>query len=170
MQEPLTLYKLIVLYMLDRVNFPLTKAQVADFITGKEYTHFLTLQQAISEMVTAGFIREESTHNRTLYHLTEEGSETIQFFKSNISPAIRKDVDTFMAEKAYELKNEVSVKADYYPNSANEYSVRCQIFESGSTLLDLTVSVPTEEEAISVTNNWGKRNQEIYAQIMAKLL
>jgi len=93
----------------------------------------------------------------------------IQFFKSNISPAIRKDVDTFMAEKAYELKNEVSVKADY-PNSANEYSVRCQIFESGSTLLDLTVSVPTEGETISVTNNWGKRNQEICAQIMANQL
>ena len=161
MSEAFTLYKLIVLYMLEKVDFPLTNGQISEFILEKGYTSYFTLQQAISEMVTAGFIREESTHNRTLYHLTEEGSETIQFFKSNISPAIRKDV---------ELKNEVSVKADYYPNSANEYSVRCQIFESGSTLLDLTVSVPTEEEAISVTNNWGKRNQEIYAQIMANLL
>ena len=170
MSEAFTLYKLIDLYMLEKVDFPLTNGQISEFILEKGYTSYFTLQQAISEMVTAGFIREESTHNRTLYHLTEEGSETIQFFKSNISPAIRKDVDTFMAEKAYELKNEVSVKADYYPNSANEYSVRCQIFESGSTLLDLTVSVPTEEEAISVTNNWGKRNQKIYAQIMANLL
>ncbi len=31
-QDTLTLYKLIVLYMLDRVNFPLTNAQVSDFI------------------------------------------------------------------------------------------------------------------------------------------
>ena len=43
-QEPLTLYKLIILYMLDRVNFPLTSAQVSEFILEKEYTNFLTLQ------------------------------------------------------------------------------------------------------------------------------
>ena len=49
-QEPLTLYKLIVLYMLDQVDFPLTGAQVSDFILTKEYTSFLTLQQAISEL------------------------------------------------------------------------------------------------------------------------
>ena len=104
MSEAFTLYKLIVLYMLEKVDFPLTNGQISEFILEKGYTTYFTLQQAISEMVTAGFIREESTHNRTLYHLTEEGSETIQFFKSNISPAIRKDVDTFMAEKAYELK------------------------------------------------------------------
>lgn len=156
--------------MLEKVDFPLTNGQISEFILEKGYTSYFTLQQAISEMVSAGFIREESTHNRTLYHLTEEGAETIQFFKSNISPAIINDVDTFMKEKAYELKNEVSVKADYYPNKAKEYSVRCQILEGELSLIDLTISVPTESEAISVANNWNQRNQEIYAHIMANLL
>ena len=50
-QDPLTLYKLIVLYMLDRVTFPLTKAQVGDFILEREYTNFLTLQQEIAELI-----------------------------------------------------------------------------------------------------------------------
>ena len=124
MSEAFTLYKLIVLYMLEKVDFPLTNGQISEFILEKGYTKYFTLQQAISEMVSAGFIREESTHNRTLYHLTDEGTETIQFFKSNISPAIRKDIDTFITEKAYELKNEVSVKADYYPNKTGDFSVR----------------------------------------------
>ena len=35
MHDPLTLYKLIVLYMLDRVDFPLTKSQIGDFILEK---------------------------------------------------------------------------------------------------------------------------------------
>ena len=156
--------------MLEKVDFPLTNGQISEFILDKGYTSYFTLQQAIAEMVEAGFIREESTHNRTLYHLTEEGIETIQFFKSNISPAIRNDVDTFLKEKAYELKSEVGVRADFYPNNANEYSVRCQILEGESTLIDLTISVPTKEEAQTVATNWGRRNQEIYAQIMASLL
>ena len=170
MAEAYKLYKLIILYMLDKVDFPLTNSQISEFILDKGYTSYFTLQQAISEMVEAGFIREEATHNRTMYHLTEKGAETIQFFKSNISPAIRTDIDTFLKEKEYELKSEVGVRADYYLNHANEYSVRCQICEGDSSLIDLTISVPTEDEAVSVSNNWTKRHQEIYAQIMASLL
>ena len=170
MSESFTLYKLIVLYMLDKVDFPLTNGQISEFILDNGYTSYFTLQQAISELVEAGFLREETTHNRTLYHLTQEGVETIHFFKNNISPAIQEDIDTFFVEKSYDLKSEVSVKADYYQNKKLEYAVRCQILEDGAPLIDLTLTVPTEEVATSVANNWNKKNQEIYAQIMANLL
>ncbi len=170
MSESFTLYKLIVLYMLRKLDFPLTNGQISEFVLEKGYTNYFTLQQAISEMVEAGFLREEITHNRTFYHLTDEGTETIQFFKNNISPAIQDDINTFLKEKRYELRNEVSVKADYYPNKNQEYCVRCQILENGSPMIELTVTVPTEEEATTVANNWSQKNQEIYAQIMANLL
>ena len=170
MSESFTLYKLIVLYMLDKLDFPLTNGQISEFILDKGYTNYFTLQQTLSEMVEAGFIREETTHNRTLYHLTEEGSATIRYFKNNISSAIQDDINLFLAEKRYELKTEVSVKADYYPTGNSEYAVRCQIIESGSPIIDMTLMVPTEEEASTIANNWNKNNQEIYAQIMANLL
>ena len=170
MSESFTLYKLIVLYMLDKVDFPLTNGQISEFILDKGYTTYFTLQQAISEMVEAGFIREESTHNRTMYHLTDEGTSTIQYFGSNISPAIRQEIDSFLYEKSYELKNEVGVRADFYPTNNGDFNVRLQIMEGDASLIDLTLSVPSKEEAISVANNWTKRHQEIYAQIMMKLL
>ena len=168
--EAFTLYKLIILYMLEKLNFPLTNGQISEFILDKGYTNYFTLQQTLAELVEANFIREETTHNRTLYHLTEEGAETNQFFKNNISAAIQKDIDTFIAEKRYELRDEVSVKADFYQNKNLEYDVRCQILENGAPLIDLTISVPTEDQAETVANNWNKKNQEIYAQIMAELL
>ncbi len=170
MSETFTLYKLIILYMLDKLDFPLTNGQISEFILEQGYTNYFTLQQAISEMVEAGFIREENTHNRTLYHLTEDGAQTISFFKNNISAAIREDVDKYMAEKNYELKNEVAIKADYYKNTSKEWSVRCQITEQDSPLIDLTLTVPTESEAINVVNNWNRKNQELYALIMQNLL
>lgn len=170
MSESFTLYKLIVLYMLEKLDFPLSNGQISEFILDKGYTTYFTLQQAISEMVEAGFIREETTHNRTMYHLTEEGADTIRFFGKNISPAIQNDINTFLAEKRYNLKNEVSVKADYYQNKNLDYSVRCQILENGTPLIDLTLTVPSIEEATTIANNWNTKNQEIYAQIMANLL
>lgn len=170
MDTSFKLYKLIVLYMLNKVDFPLTNAQISEFILDEGYTTYFKLQQAISELIESGFIREESTHSRTFYHLTEEGAETIHFFKNDISPAIQQDINTFLKEKQYELKNEVSVKSDYYRNSNQEYSVRCQVIEHGVPLIDLTITAPTEAEAETIANNWTKKNQEIYAMIMSNLL
>ena len=170
MAEAYKLYKLIILYMLNKVDFPLTNSQISEFILNEGYTNYFTLQQTISELCESGFIHVESTHSRTFYHLTEEGAQTLKFFKNDISPAIQDDINEFLTKKKYELKNEVSVKSDYYQNSNGEYSVRCQVLEQGSPLIDLTITAPTEAEAQTMANNWTKKNQEVYAAIMASLL
>ncbi len=170
MSDTTTLYKLIVLYMLNRVDFPLTTSQISDFILEREYTNYFNLQNVLAESVTAGLIRVENTHNRTLYHLTEEGFETIQYFQSQISPGIQEDIDNFFKQKEYDLKNETSIKADYYRNDLHEYSVHLQVLEKKHPLIDLTVTVPSESVAESIANNWLQKNQQIYALIMEHLL
>ena len=82
--------------MLEKVDFPLTNSQISEFILDKGYTTYFKLQRAIAELNESGFIREESTHSRTFYHLTEEGAETIQYFRNKISPAIQSDIDEFL--------------------------------------------------------------------------
>ncbi len=170
MSEAFKLYKLIILYMLDKLDFPLTNGQISEFILDKGYTTYFKLQQAISELIESAFVEEETIQNRTFYHITDDGAETIQFFKNNISPAIQQDIDEFLKEKKYELKNETSVKADYYRNTNMEFSVRCQVIENELPIIDLTITVPTESEAETVANNWKKKNQEIYALVMSNLL
>ena len=170
MSETFTLYKLIVLYMLSKVDFPLTNAQISEFILDKGYTTFFKLQQALSELKDAELIREETVHNRTLYHLTDDGEESIFYFKNKISKPIQNDIDQFLKEKKYDLKNETAVKADYYKNTAGEFSVRCQVTEQQEPLIDLTLSVPTEAEAEKIAANWQKKNQNVYAWLMAQLL
>lgn len=156
--------------MLNKVDFPLTNSQISEFILDEGYTTYFKLQQALSELIGSGFVSEESTHSRTFYHLTDEGAETLRYFKNDISPAIQQDIDIFLKEKRYELKNEVAVKSDYYKNSNMDYSVRCQVFEQDIPLIDLTLTVPTEAEAETISNNWNTKNQQIYAVIMETLL
>ena len=40
LESSLTLYKLIVLYLLKKVNFPLTNAQISEFILEQGYTTY----------------------------------------------------------------------------------------------------------------------------------
>ena len=170
MAETFTLYKLIVLYMLDRVDFTLTTSQISEFILDKGYTNYLRLQSALAELTDSGLLKIELTHNRTLYNLTEEGAATINYFRNKISPEIRQEIDNFINEKKYDLKEEVSVKSDYYLNTNHEYEVKCQILENGSHLIDMTLTVPTQTEAEAIVNNWNRKNQEIYALLLSQLL
>ena len=60
MTETQTLYKLIILYMLNRVTFPLSNSQLSEFILEKEYTDYFTLQQTIHELTESKLIDRKS--------------------------------------------------------------------------------------------------------------
>ncbi len=170
MAEALTQYKLIVLYMLDHVDFPLTNTQISNFILEKEYTTYFTIQQAISELLSAELIRAESTHNNTCYYIMPAGKETLSFFPDKISMAIKKDVLTYFAENKIELKQEISVLADYYKTTAQRYAVRCRILEKERTLIDLTIAANTKEQAEAICSNWKEQNEEVYGYLMDLLI
>lgn len=168
-QDPITLYKLIVLYMLDRVSFPMTGAQISDFMLEKEYTNFMTLQQIISELTQAGMISTQSIRNRTHLSITTEGKETLRFFENRIGEAIKTDVKTYLQENEFDLRNEVSVLADYYKATSGEYEARLVAKDRGISLIDMTLSVPTKDLAENICDNWQKKNQDVYQFIIKEL-
>lgn len=169
LQDPLTLYKLIILYMLGRVKFPLTTAQISNFILEKEYTNFLTLQQVFGELTDTGLVENKTIGNRTQLSLSKEGKETLSFFGNRISDAIKEDINQYFRENEYSLREEVSVLGDYYKSTSGEYEAHLIAKEQDVNLIELTLSVPTKEIAEAVCDNWQKKNQEVYEQII-KLL
>lgn len=170
MSEPHTLYKLIILYMLKKIDFSLTNSQISSFILEQGYTTYFTLQSVLSELIESGLIHQETIQNSSFYTITPEGEETIGFFENKISQSIRDDIDHYLKENKLQLRNEVSVIADYYRNTAGEIAVRCQVKEKHSDLIDLTVTVPDEAQAKAICSQWQKKCQTIYEYIMKELL
>ncbi|MCI9437807.1 MAG: DUF4364 family protein [Lachnospiraceae bacterium] len=170
LQDPLTLYKLIVLYMLDRVTFPLTNAQVSDFILEREYTTYLTLQQVLNELTDAKMVTSQTILNRTHLSITPEGRETLQFFQNRINHGIKKDIDTYFRKNEYVLRNEASVLSDYYYMAATgEYEVHLVAKDRGLNLVDLKMAIPTEDLSRKICDNWQKKTQEIYQYLTKQL-
>ena len=170
LQDPLTLYKLIVLYMLNRVNFPLTNAQVSDFILDREYTNYLTLQQVINELTDTRMITSQTIHNRTHLSITQDGRETLRFFQNRINHGIKEDIDTYFRENEYVLRNEVSVLGDYYYSAkAGGYEAHLVAKDRDISLVDIRISVPTEEIAETICNKWQEKNEGIYRYLVGEL-
>ena len=89
MSTPFTIYKLIVLYMLQNTDDTLTNSQISEFILDREYTNYFHLQQAISELVEAELITMDTRSNTSHYRITEDGRKTLSFFHKDVSPEIK---------------------------------------------------------------------------------
>ena len=170
LSDPLTLYKLMILYLLKQAKFPLSNSQLSEFFLEKEYTTYFTLQEALNDLLEAHLMTQETIRNSSRYEITREGEETLVYFGSSISEGIVEDMDQFLRENKIRLRNEVGVVADYYKATSGDYMVECEIREGKSTLVKLELAVPSEDQAELMCDRWQDANQAIYAFLMQELL
>ena len=155
--------------MLRRVNFPLTKAQIMDFVLGRDYLSFISLQQVMDELAEAEFIRMETHNNRTHLIITDEGAEALALLGHRIGAPMRAEIDAFFRENELQLRNEVSVLSEYQKSTSGEYEARLIAKDNGITLVDITISVPDEATASEICNNWQQKNQAVYQYLVETL-
>lgn len=168
--DTVMLYKLIILFMLDKVDFPLTNAHISNFMLDKDYTDYFTIQQVINELVDAEFITSETIRHNSHYQITDSGRETLSFFGNKISSAIQSDILTYLNENKFRLRNETSTTSDFFEEKKGEYLVRLKVKEKTSTVIELNLTVPTEEDATKICSNWSSKSQDIYAMVLSSLL
>ena len=165
-----TIYKLTILYMLNKLDSQLTRGQLSNFFVKNNYTDSFHLNNDLSELVDSKFIECVEIRNTSYFSITPDGYETLAFFKNQIPKGMLADVDRFIEENKMVMKNEVGTISDYYRHTNGDYICNCKIMEGKSLLYEINLSVPTEEEAIKVCGNWQMNSEEIYSHIMKRLL
>ncbi len=170
MADPITLYKLIILYLLRHVRYPLTHAQLSDFLLGKEYCTYFVMQQAVQELLESHLMKDETVRNYTRYELTREGEDALTFFVKDIPEEIRKDMDDFLRENRIRLRDELGIVSTYQETNDGDYLVTCEIREGGGVLMKLELTVPTSQQAEIMCEKWREVNQPLYAYTMKELL
>ena len=170
LSDPMTLYKLMNLYMLKQVNFPLANSQLTDFFLVHEYATYFTLQQALNELAESGLISVHSSHSTTRYEITREGEDTLDFFGKNIPPAIVDDMNRYLKENRFRMRDEAGVITDYYKSTNQDYIVHCELREGKASILDLSLSVPDKKQAEAMCSQWKEKSPEIYSFIVRTLM
>ena len=151
--EGLFLYKLIILYMLDRIDeYMLTNTQLNDFILDKGYTNNpFNIHESLSELIDAGFISRNVIRDTTHYKITNAGEEALSYFENRLPIAIKQDI------------------LDYFFNDNQEYTVECIIKERKDIVLDLKLSVPTKSLATSICDSWREKSADVYSYLINEL-
>lgn len=170
MAEPFTIYKLTILSMLDMADFPLANTQFSEFFLDQGYTDYFQVQLALNDLVDAGLIRPEPTYGNTHYRITPAGEGTLALFRDKLTEDIRQDAKAYLGKNRIKLRAATSATSDYYRTTEQDYAVRCRFQEHGRDVIDLTLRVKEEEQAIAICRNWREQKEEFYAHLMDILL
>ncbi|MBR6281687.1 MAG: DUF4364 family protein [Lachnospiraceae bacterium] len=170
MAESNIIYKIMVLNLLSKVNFPLSTKQVTDFFLERKYTDYFTIQQTISDLVEAQMIDMSTSVNSTQYTINEEGERTLELFPDRITPAIEEDMKNYFAENSLTMKKNNSVTADYYYATGGGYLVHCRVSEEGHNVVDINLHVTSKEQAEAIVVNWKAKYEDVYMALMDLLV
>ena len=106
MASPLAVYKLTILYMLDRINGPIAMSRITEFLLENGYVNFVSLNQTLAEIEESGLVRSETRRDGIFLYITQEGTETLNFFSGSLSDEIKGQVDEYLRDKGMELRND----------------------------------------------------------------
>ncbi|MCX7921725.1 MAG: DUF4364 family protein [Clostridia bacterium] len=162
--------KLILLYIIDKINIPVSNLHVTKIILENRFMNYFFLQQFLNELCDNNLLECNVLNDKTYYIITRRGKETLSYFLNLIPPGIKASIDNTISSIKKAIKNETHVTAEYLPESENEYVVSCKIQEDNFTLIDLKVTVGSKHDARAICDSWKKNPQEIYQEIISCLI
>lgn len=162
--------KLILLYIISMANMPISNLQITKIILENQFMNYFIFQQFLNELCELEYLSSEIIDNKTFYTITSTGKQTLDYFTGHIPIGIKNNIDNSITEIRKRIKNETLVKADYKPESENEFIVKCQVHEDNFSLIDLEISVGTKSDCNTICENWKKYSNQIYGEILESLM
>ena len=160
--------KVVILYVLDKIAKPVNNnalLKVVSTLTDMNYFYF---QQFLLDIIDSGYVikYQLDSENDFVYELTTTGKETLKLI-GDIIPGITKlRIDSNLKENLDEVKEELSITADFIPHSETDYSVKCKIVENNITLFEVQTFAGSREQAKQIADNWNEHAPEIYPQLL----
>lgn len=163
-------HKLLILYILEKVDIPMTNTEITQFILENNYMNYFLVQQFLSELVSSKFVEFSTGDGNEYYHLSEAGKETLSYFSDRIPAELKENISKSYEKKKVELIKETQVLGNYYKKSDSEYIVNLKAVEKDIVLLNLSLSVVSSQQAKLICGNWKQSPETIYKNIFDLLI
>ena len=162
--------KLIILHLLQKMGIALSNSEICQFLLEKNYMDYFSVQQYLSELEGAGWLEKTREQNNTRYTLTDDGEEVVNYFITRISDEVKNEINTYVHENNRRIRAEYAVTANYFPELNGDFLVKCGLCDdSGATLMEISVSVVSKNQAQNICRNWKKNVNQYYREFLSSL-
>ena len=159
--------KLMILYLLDKMDLPMTNAQITDFFVAENLLTYFELQQILAKMVDDAYLDKHVDSNSARYTVTDQGAQTLELLAERIVYPARSKINTFVSENRTLIKKAYEVTASYfYDHMTGEFIVKCGTYDGDTTLMEIALSVVNREQAKLICRNWKENVNKLYGKFL----
>jgi predicted transcriptional regulator len=157
--------KLLLLYIFQRVNMPMNNSHITQIVLENNLINYFGLQQYLSELVEAGFLKDNIKNKKHILSITSRGTDSLEFFHNRI-PEKRKDViDKYLDNHMELIKKDIGVVSEF-DVEGNNSMLRLTLKNNETTLMELKFPVENNSAAQEISQHWKENYDEIYSKIM----
>ncbi|SEF71554.1 protein of unknown function [Caloramator fervidus] len=157
--------KLLILYILNKIEAPITNSYLTQIILENNLINYFSLQQYISELIENGFIDTIKQINKQLLKISTKGKRTLEFFIDRVPENKLKLIDDYLKNQSKEPEDKYTAFSRY-ESIGNEYFVDIKLLEKEKIIFDLRLRTSSFEKATSICQSWEKNYLTIYENIM----
>lgn len=167
--EELAQNKLLLLYLINSSNKPLTNAQITEIILAKDYMNYFLVQQYLIELVESQFIETIQVDQEEFYSILSKGENTLVFFEDRLAENIKEDIDSEFNLIKKKEKYDRQIVTEFYQKESGQYVVNLKLVEMDDTLFSIYLDVSTLDQAKAICNRWKEDPNYIYQNIISLL-
>ena len=163
--------KLLILYLINKMDLPLSRSRISDYFTENQFMDYYTVQETLAELVDSLYLDAAIDDNVTRYTVTGEGLQTLEFFEKHIPIPKRAKINQFIKENRRDIKREFEKTVIFFHNTVhNDFIIKCGVYDEDQMLMELSISVDTREQARMIETNWNKNAKTLYGDIIQTLV
>lgn len=166
-----TLNKLILLYVFDEMDVPLTQSSLTLMCTSlNTWLPYMDCIVTITALKECGFILESSRDKEAYYTITADGRNCLSSFYSRIPSTLRNEMSEYIKENRMTYRRKQEYHHNYSKNPDGTYSVHLRINDPVQTTLEIKLNVSSRTIAKQISNAWEKKASQIYMTIYEDLI
>lgn len=162
-----TVGKLIVLFVLEKIEIPLTEQSLVDICHGKNnwIDNYMECKEIISNLIEVGFIYSVHPNNDVeTFTITYTGRNCLEHFYTRINSSLRENIAEYVKVNRLNLKKSQEYVSTMDRNSDGSYTVTLKIRSAtlGEPMFEVKIKAPSRQSAIHATNKWKDNAHLVY--------
>lgn len=168
-----TVNKLILLFVLDKMEIPLTENSIIDICTNKNnWLSYMDYKDVMWQLLDVKFIYKTiDSESECRYNITISGRNCLSHFFHKIPASMRENITNFAKANRMNFKRAQEYVSKYQKNQDGTYLCTLQIKDplEGKNIFETKIVIPTSSQSGKICKKWKDKAPYIY-ETMYELL
>ena len=159
--------KVLILFVMARVQYPVSIQQIYELCYQDDCLSYFDVCTAVPEMVKSGHLTQLEGET---FQITEKGKADGALTADSVAFTVRSRAENAVDRFNRQTRRSSFVKTEVQENDTGDFTVKMRLDDEMGTLMTLTLTAPTQRQALRLEKLMEKKAEAVYNLTMAELL